>query len=343
MRALFKTAPEPGALEIRDTPSPEPEEGEVIVRVRAASICGSDLHILHWDETARFARPPVILGHEFAGVVTATTRGTRRFREGDLVAAESVVWCGECRPCREGRTNICEQRQLLGLHRPGGLAEAVAVPERLLHRVPSGLPARFAALAEPATVALHAVLLCPPRPGDTVLVTGPGPIGLLAGQIARAFGARVLVAGTRADAATRLPAAQAVGLEPLDPGATVSDALAAMHDGPVDLVLEASGAGAALEAGMHVVRRGGPITAIGLPSRPPAFDLAGALRNELTLRASYAGLSAEVDRVLALLADGRINAGPLVTCYSVDQAIGAFDDAADQRVLKPVVLFDEGA
>src|SRR5919199_1629658 len=217
----MKVAPQPGALELREVPRPTPREGEVIVEVAGASICGSDLHMAEWHPMARWMKTPVILGHEFGGVVAEVGRGVADFQPGDKVAAESVIWCGRCPPCRAGKTHICLERRLFGIHEPGGIAEAVAWPQRLLHRLPSSLPPDQAALVEPTTVAVHAVMLQPPGPGDVVLVTGPGPIGLLAGLVARAAGARVLVAGTPADTSARLPAAARLGLEPLDPTQTV--------------------------------------------------------------------------------------------------------------------------
>jgi L-iditol 2-dehydrogenase len=255
------------------------------------------------------------------------------FHTGDAVAAESVIWCGRCPRCREGKTYLCDDRRLFGIHAPGGLAQAVAVPERLLHHLPPGLPVEHAALAEPTTVALHAVLLQPPKPGDVVLVTGPGPIGLLAGRIARAFGAHVLISGTPADAATRLPAARELGLEPLDPARPIQELIT----GPVDLVLEASGAGAALDAAMHLVKRGGGITLIGMPSRNIELDLAQALRGEIALRPSYFGSWHDFERALRLIADGTVPAEQLLTPYALDNALTAFEDAGAQRVLKPLV------
>jgi threonine dehydrogenase-like Zn-dependent dehydrogenase len=166
-----------------------------------------------------------------------------------------------------------------------------------------------------------------------VLVTGPGPIGLLAGRIARAFGAHVLISGTPADAATRLPAARELGLEPLDPSLPLRESLS----GEVDLVLEASGAGAAVDAAMRVVKRGGGVTLIGMPSGSIEIDLAQALRGEIALRATYCGTWSDFERALALLADGTIPAEALVATYSLDGALQAFEDAAAQRVLKPLV------
>ena len=182
-------------------------------------------------------------------------------------------------------------------------------------------------------MALHAVLLQPPTPGDTVLVTGPGPIGLLVGRIARAFGARVLIAGTAADLAVRLPAAAALGLEALDPAVPLREAL----DGPVDLVLESSGSGAAIDDALHVVKHGGGITLIGMPSTDVTLDLAQALRAEIALRSSYCGTWQDFERALTLLADGTIPASALVAEYPLESAIQAFDDAAAQKVLKPLV------
>lgn len=333
MKALFKAAPGPGALELRDIPPPEPRADEVVLDVAGASICGSDLHIAQWHPMAQWTTTPVIMGHEFAGVVREIGSEVSGYTPGEAVFVESVIWCGVCPRCREGKTNVCDNRRLFGLHVPGGLAESVAAPVRLLHRLPPGLPTEHAALAEPTAVALHAVLLQPPEPGDLVLVTGPGPIGIMCGRIARAFGARVLISGTPADAAHRLPLARELGLEALDPLRPVRDSL----DAEVDLVLESSGAGAAIDAALHVVKRGGGITLIGMPSRDIALDLTQALRAELALRASYCGTWHDFERALALLADGTVPADALVSTYALDAALQAFEDAAAQQVLKPLV------
>jgi L-iditol 2-dehydrogenase len=336
MRALMKVAPEPGALEIRDVPRPTPLPDEVVVQVAGASICGSDLHMAEWHPMARWMKTPVIMGHEFAGVVSDVGASVRGITAGDAVAVESVIWCGQCPPCRAGKTNICNERRLFGIHQPGGLAEAVAVPARLAHRVPASVPLQHAALAEPTTVALHAVLLQPPRPGDLVLVTGPGPVGLLAGRVARAFGAHVLIAGTPGDAAIRLPAAKSLGLQPLDPAVPLRDAL----EDPVDLVLECSGAAAAVDAALYVVKRGGAITLVGMPSGPVPLDVTQALRAELVLRATYFGTWHDFERSIALIADGTIPANLLIAPYSLERAVDAFADAGAQRVLKPLVVPD---
>jgi L-iditol 2-dehydrogenase len=333
VKALFKAAPQPGALELRETPRPTPAADEVVIDVAGASICGSDLHMAEWHPMARWMKTPVILGHEFAGMVREVGSDVTDFQVGQPVFAESVIWCGQCPRCRESKTNVCDNRQLFGIHRPGGLAQAVAVPRRFLHQIPDGLPIAHAALAEPTTVSLHAVLLKPPHPGDVVLVTGPGPIGMLAGRIARAFGAHVLIAGTPADAATRLPAARDLGLRPLDPARPARDQI----DGPVDLVLEASGSGAALDLALNVVKRGGDITLVGMPSGAIELDLTQALRAEIALRASYCGTWHDFERSLQLIADGTVPADQLLKPYPLDAALQAFEDASAQRVLKPLL------
>lgn len=333
MKALFKAAPQPGALELRETPRPTPRADEVVLDVAGASICGSDLHIAEWHPMAQWTVTPVIMGHEFGGFVREVGSEVQDYRPGDAVFVESVIWCGNCPRCREGKTNVCDNRKLFGLHVPGGLAQSVAAPTRYLHRLPPGLAPEHAALAEPTTVALHAVLLQPPKPGDLVLVTGPGPIGLLSGRIARAFGAHVLISGTPADAARRLPAARELGLEPLDPSRPLRESLTS----EVDLVLESSGSGAALADAMQVVKRGGGITLIGMPSRSIEIDLAQALRGEIALRASYCGTWHDVERALKLIADGTIPADQLLAPYPLDDVLRAFEDASAQRVLKPLV------
>jgi L-iditol 2-dehydrogenase len=337
MKALLKVAPRPGALELREVPRPTPRPDEVVIQVAGASICGSDLHMAHWHPMAQWMKTPVILGHEFAGIVSQTGSAVRSFHAGDAAAVESVIWCGRCLPCRAGKTNVCVERRLFGIHEPGGIAEAVAVPERLLHRLPPSLAPDLAALAEPTTVALHAVLLQPPHAGDVVLIIGPGPIGLLAGLVARANGARVLVAGTPADASARLPAARDLGLEPLDPAHSIAEALAGLTVHPVDLVVECSGSPVGIDAALHVVKRGGGVTLIGMPSSGVQIDLAQALRAEIALRPSYFGTWHDFERALELIATAIVPASKLLVPYTLGDALRAFDDADAQRVLKPLV------
>jgi len=264
--------------------------------------------------------------------------GVTAVKAGDRVMAESVVWCGECAPCRRGRTHLCLERKLFGIHRPGGMAEYVAVPAQLLHRLPDSVPLNHAAVVEPTVVAVHGVLLQPPKPGDVVLVTGPGPVGLLAGQVACAAGAEVFVAGAPADAATRLPIAQALGLHTLDPSLPVAEALRQASGGQADLVLECSGSGQALAGALDAVRPGGAITFLGLFAAPIEVNLSAAIRKELSLRPSYIGTWQDFDRAIRLLAEGAIKVEPLLVPYALRDALAGFDDAMQRRVMKPLLL-----
>ncbi|HEU0167107.1 MAG TPA: alcohol dehydrogenase catalytic domain-containing protein [Chloroflexota bacterium] len=335
MKAILKVAAEKGAVELREVPDAAPGEGEVVLKVAAASICGSDLHFYNWDPVAQgFFTPPMVMGHEFAGTVVATGRGAEGVREGDRVTVESVVSCGVCLTCRRGDSHLCRNRRLFGIHRPGGMAEYVAAPAGLLHVVPAELPVEHAAIVEPTVVALHAVLRQPPRPGDVVLVMGPGPVGLLAGQAAKAAGAEVFVSGTPADAAKRLPIARKLGLRTLDPQAPLQWSLPA----PADLVLECSGSARAFDSALQAVRPGGAITLLGLFAAPIQADLSAAIRKEVSLRTSYIGTWQDFNRAIQLLADGAIQVAPLLQPYRLEDALTGFEDAMQQRVMKPLLI-----
>lgn len=339
MKALLKTAPRPRALEVRDVARPAPGPGEALLQVAGATLCGSDLHIADWDPIFHgFMKPPMVLGHEFAGVVLEAGAGVTGVRPGMSVVAESVIYCGSCSYCREGRTQLCAQRQLFGIHRPGGMAEMVCVPAHLLHPLPSGMPVSHAAIVEPTVVALHAVLGASPNPGDVVLVTGPGPVGLLAAQCARAAGADVYVAGAPADREVRLALAQELGMTVLDPDLPVVEALRGAAGRQAHLVFECSGSSNAVSGALAAVATGGSITLIGLFPAPLEIDLSAAVRREVTLRTSYIGGWKDFERAIGLLADGTIRVERFFRTYPLDDALQAFDDARARRVLKPLLI-----
>lgn len=213
MHAFVKFGREPGAVTVREVPPPTPGPGEVLVRVAACGLCGSDLHAINADPGYEFVQPPVVLGHELAGTVAGLGPGVRGWQPGDAVVAVAIQGCGGCETCRGGQPHLCPQREVLGLHRDGGMAGYVAVRAEHLVAVPDGVRLEDAALAEPLSVAVHAVLdRSRVQPGDRVVVTGPGPIGLLCALVARSAGGEVLVLGTGADTAVRLPAARRLGL-----------------------------------------------------------------------------------------------------------------------------------
>ncbi|MDP9468509.1 MAG: alcohol dehydrogenase catalytic domain-containing protein, partial [Chloroflexota bacterium] len=259
MRALAKTRPEPG-LELVQRPVPVPIAGEVLLRMEAASICGTDLHLFRWDTWAsEIVKPPTILGHELAGRVVAMGAGVTRVREGDLVGVESHIVDSTCAQCRRDDRHLCRNLKVIGAHVDGGFAEYVVIPEA--NAIESnGLEPAVVALQEPMGNAVHAAFV-EPIEGRTVLVTGCGPIGLCAVGIARAGGAALVIATDTEE--YRLDLARGMGaglaLDARDP-ATVQKILDATGGDGVEVVLEMSGAQAALDQALAAITRGGRIS-----------------------------------------------------------------------------------
>ena len=197
MKCVIKDRPEPG-IWIKETSTPRPRPGELLVRVKRASLCGSDIGLYDFSPAyAGFANLPIIPGHEFAGEVAELGEGTMKFKVGERVVAESIIPCGNCRLCRSGQPNLCINFKIFGVHTNGGFAEYVSVPEKLLHPLKSNLSFEQAAVIEPLSVCCHAVHdVARIRPTEAVAVIGPGPIGLLAAQVAKASGCDdVMVSG----------------------------------------------------------------------------------------------------------------------------------------------------
>jgi threonine 3-dehydrogenase len=272
MRALAKTRPEPGA-ELIERPVPTPGRGEVLLRMEAASICGTDAHLFNWDPWAReILKPPVILGHELAGRVVATAPGVQRVREGDLVGVESHIVDWTCAQCRAGDMHLCRNLKVIGAHVDGGFAEYVVIPEA--NAIESnGLDPAVVALQEPMGNGVHAAFV-EPIEGRTLAITGCGPIGLCTIAIAKAAGAALVIATDvepyRLEIAGRMGADLVI--DAADPGMLSRVTEATGGDG-VEVVLEMSGAQPALDAALAMVTRGGRISLLGIFSRPVQADL----------------------------------------------------------------------
>lgn len=341
MRAYVRRSATPGDAVVTDVPDPAPGPGQVLVRVSACGLCGSDLHALNADPGFEFVKEPVVLGHELAGVVEDVGPGVASVRAGDAVVAISLQGCGACRTCRSGATQLCPDRQVLGLNHDGGLAERVVVAERHLVPVPAGLDLRLAAVTEPLSVAVHAVLgRTPVRPGDRVVVSGPGAIGLLCARLAVLSGADVVVLGTDADAALRLPVAATFGARPVTVTSDAAGDAAAAFDGrAADTWIEASGSGRALSAAVSGgVRRAGHLTVVALYAGAVPLVPTDAVRAELTVAASYASSLPDYVRALDLLASGAVDAAALVDEFPLADAQRAVDAAYAAQTLKPLVV-----
>lgn len=278
----------PGTLRFEEAPLPLVRPGEALVRIRAVSLCGTDLHIFD----GRFATElPLVQGHEMAGVVleTAPDSGTA-LRAGDRVAIDPLVSCGACRACRSGRGNVCADLSVLGCYEDGGFAEVLSVPVGRLHPVPDGLDLDVAALGEPTSISLQAVARADAAPGETALVLGCGPIGLLAALALAERGVTVIAVDTdpaRVALAPRFGVHLAMLATPGFPDATQAARIAEWTDGVgPDIVIEATGVPASLENAVRLVAPAGRIVQVGISSRSAAITVKDLTDKEIDIRGS---------------------------------------------------------
>jgi L-iditol 2-dehydrogenase len=309
-------------LEIADLPVPQPGSGEVLVRVAACGICGSDVH--GYDGSSGRRIPPIVMGHEAAGRIAALGDGVHGFAVDDRVTFDSTVYCGVCGPCGRGEVNLCDHRQVLGVscsdyRRTGAFAEFVVVPSRILYRLPDNLSFAEAALLEAVAVALHAVSLAHVSAGSQALVLGAGMIGLLAAQALRVAGcSRVLIADVDP---SRLTLAQAVGVTEVVPADTglVEKILNLTGGSGVDLVVEAVGRNETVGSAIASVRKGGTVVLVGNISPDVTLPLQKVVTRQIRLQGSCAS-AGEYPRAIELLSSGAIEVKPLTT------AIAPLDD-----------------
>jgi threonine 3-dehydrogenase len=272
MRALVKESAAPGA-EVREVPVPQPGPGQILVRVEAASVCGTDVHIERWDKWAQdnFGPPPMVFGHEMAGVVVGHGPGAGRIELGRTVAAETHIVDWTCYQCRTGRAHVCQNMRILGVHMPGSFAQYVVLPEANAW-VYEGIPAEVAALQEPLGNAVHAAFV-EEIAGQTVAVLGCGPIGLMAIAVANMAGARRIFATDINP--ERLSMASLMGADIVL--AATDDVVGRLRDetdgNGVDVVLEMSGAEPALHQGLAALTNGGRISLLGTHAKPATIDL----------------------------------------------------------------------
>jgi L-iditol 2-dehydrogenase len=339
VKAVVKTAPGVGNVEVRDIPEPVVGTGQVKIAVRAAGICGTDLHILH-DEFKSF--PPVVLGHEVSGQVAEVGDGVERVRPGDRVTTETYFsTCGVCRFCRAGRINLCPQRRSIGSAVNGGFTSYLIVPERNVHLLPENVSYFAGALTEPLACVVHGALELPRLlPGDLAVIAGPGAIGLLTLQVVRAAGAQAFMMGTDADA-HRLQMALELGAD------TVLNVQRDDYRGAIDkltggtgadIVYECSGAGPAAGMLLELVRRGGQYAQIGLFGKSVPWDLDEVCYRELSVTGSNASVPSAWERALNLMATGAVKTEPLVSeTFPLTDWRKAFDVFERRSALKTVL------
>lgn len=306
-------------LKLATLPVPVPGPVDVLVQVAACGICGSDVH--GYDGTSGRRIPPLVMGHEAAGVVAAVGSQVSGFVVGDRVTFDSTVYCGVCEFCRSGEMNLCDNRQVVGVScgdysRAGAFAEYVAVPERIVYKLPDNLAFAEAAMLEAVSVALHATAVSQIEGGETALVIGAGMIGLLTLQAARAAGcSQVFIADIDP---TRLKSAEQFGADQtiLSSGADLTKEILRLTGGRgVDVVLEAVGRNETVATAIDCVRKGGTVTLIGNITPQVNLPLQKVVSRQIRLQGSCASCG-EYPQAMQLMAAGKIRVGPLITAVA---------------------------
>ena len=313
MKALVKSRAEPG-LWLEDVPEPEIGINDVKIRVHETGICGTDVHIHRWDGWAQRTIPvPLVVGHEFVGVVAEVGSNVSDFRPGDLVGGEGHVVCGRCRNCMAGRRQLCAHSIGLGVQRPGAFAEYVVLPmTNVWHHWP-GVSEDVASIFDPFGNAVHTALTFPVL-GEDVLVTGAGPIGCMAVAVVRHAGARHVVATDlnpyRLDLARRMGATLAIDPRERDLGEVQREL--GMTEG-FDVMLEMSGNADALRSGIANMAHGGRIAVLGIPTGAVELDLDPVIFNMLTLRGIYGREMYETWYQMSVMLDSGLDISPVIT------------------------------
>ena len=318
MDALIKYGREDKNVELRAIPQPpDPAPGRVVVEVGAAGVCGSDLHM--WRDHQSWAiKLPLVLGHEFCGSVAALGEGVRDFEIGDRVAVETAAEvCGACAFCHSGDYNQCPHRLGYGALHDGAFTQYVTARQQILHHIPDNVSFEQASLTEPICVAYNALVEKTPvlRPGDSVVIQGPGPIGMMALLVAKLRGAsEIIMLGTRQDkrrlrVAGEIGATATLNIDEDDP----IEFVRSIGDGyGVDLVVDCTGVSIALKSALEMARPNGIITKIGWGPEPMDFNLDPLVQKGVTLQGSFSHLYDTWERALALLSSGQINLDPII-------------------------------
>lgn len=317
MNALLLT--EYKHLELTDLPVPELAASDVLIQVAACGICGSDVH--GFDGASGRRLPPIVMGHEAAGIIAAVGEDVEGYAVGDRVTFDSTVYCGACEFCLRGEVNLCDNRQVVGVSCPefkraGAFAEYVAVPARILYRLPDALAFAEAAMLEAVSVALHGVRVAELKGGETALVIGAGMIGLLLLQAAKVAGcAKVLVADIDA---TRLALATQLGADRvfLASDADLVKTILQETDGRgVDVAFEAVGRSETVSAAIDCVRKGGTVSLVGNIAREVALPLQKVVTRQIRLQGSCSS-AGEYPEAMEFVSTGRIKVAPLITAVA---------------------------
>ncbi len=313
MKVIAKLKKEPG-LWWHDAEMPKPARNDVVIKIRKTAICGTDLHIFNWDEWAQKTIPvPMHIGHEFVGEIFAVGEDVKGFKIGERVSGEGHMTCGHCRNCRAGFRHLCRNTLGLGVHRPGAFAEYLTIPQENAYKVPDTIPDKIAAVLDPFGNAVHSALEFD-LVGEDVLITGAGPVGLMAIPIARKVGARHVVITDvnpfRLALAEKMGATLAVN--PAEVSLLEVMKKLGMKEG-FDVGLEMSGNPSAFRSMLEVMNTGGRISFLGVPSSDFAIDWHQVVFKSLTIKGIYGRRLFETwYKMIGLLQDG-VDISPVIT------------------------------
>ena len=328
----MKTKPMPG-VEVREIPEPEPAPDEVLIKVKSAAICGSDLGIYHYTSAYSKMKLPVVMGHEFSGEIIEIGPKVNGYKAGDRVLSESVKACGVCEFCRIGMSNLCDGSTLFGIHTNGGFAEYVTVPYKLLHRIPENMSYDQAALVEPLSNAVHFVRdITPFRIDDYVVVQGCGPIGLFSAQLFKLGGAKVLVTGLSVDK-VRFGIAERLGLETLnvEKESLEDRVMEETNSRGADIAFVAVGVPPAVKQATQIIKKRGTITVVGIFGQEAPLNMTWLVRRELKIHGAYDAKPENFPQSISLISRGLIDVNSVLTHkLSLDEAEKGFRVAIDK-------------
>ena len=338
MLALVKTQKGEGFFSLEERPIPKYEEDEVLVRVAFGGICGTDIHILH-DQFTYY--PPVIVGHEFSGIVEEVGNKVTLYKKGDAVVGEPHnKACGKCYLCRNGHIQNCNDKRSIGWGIDGCFTSYVVMPEKLLHKIPEGVSLEEAAMAEPSAIVAHQLLeRAHVMPGDNVVIMGVGPIALLAAEMSRIAGAgKIILCGCTSDKDYRLKIADELGCYDLFIDVQKEDAAAIIMKETgigADLVVEASGAASAIRTGIRVLKKRGRMCAIGMTGAPTVEipwneAMMKVLDVQFNMSSSYNGWN----MALSFMASGKLKVAPMIGVRPLAEWKRAFEDLESGKAMK---------
>jgi len=328
-----------GQVQIGESTPRSPDAGEVQIQVSHVGICGTDLHVLHGTMDHRVTVPQLI-GHEMSGVVTELGPGVESLETGEKVVVRPLISCNECPACRTGHQHICQRLSFLGIDAPGALQDHWTVPVDIVHLVPPHVPLETAALVEPLAVACHDVKRAGLASGESVVVFGAGPIGLLIGLLARQKGASVLVTDINP---TRLDLAAGLGLDAVAAGEVDAAVEALTGDTGADVVFEVSGSAAAIGEATNLLRTRGRLVVVGIHSEPHPVDLFRVFWRELHLLGARVYEPEDFDEAIALTSEQALPLDRLITSVvPLENLAEAFDELqSGGKAVKVLVAMGE--